>query len=360
MTSNDPTHQPTDTGDQLRDARLVRALEHAPDVQEAVQPAAALRESILRAAHDAVTAAPTGPMPAPWWSRWTEWLRGSTSAERTPWNAAFATVLLAGFITLLWRNEPIPPAQMDGPAPTVQQDAAAPPPPAAAPPVPAELPAQNMEREAKKAAPPAVRRTAPVAPAQDSAAGGAPPMAHESAVAAAPAMPVPPPPAAPAAAPARAQAPVPVAPGEATADSAAPAAAAKQQDRARAPAALSVAPRVPAATSALPADWTHLRRADAVTAHEGVPRAEAGDLPRLLEALKTGGEAETSPGDGLSTVTAVRVALLRGGSVLGVLELSGSRWRFVPEPGSGRAAHQGVLPDVQARALLAALQRVAP
>lgn len=384
MSGNDPINNPEGTGEQLRDARLVRALEHAPDVQEAAQPAAALRESILRAAHEAVTAAPAAPISptapvAPWRSRWTAWLRGDSSSGRMPWNAAFATVLLAGFITLLWRDEPIPPAQVDGPVPAVQQEAAAPPPlpmpPAAAPQAPVEVPAHNREKEAKKPAPPPVRpRPAAPAEAAKDMAAGAPPVAHEPAVAAAPTVsslppplspPPPPAPAAPAAAPARAEVQTPVDAGMAAADSAAAAAAkAKQQERAGPSTALSAARRAAVGTPALPADWTHVRRADAAVASDGVPHAAAGELPRLLATLKSGSEADAAltqwGTDGLNSTPVARVALLRGGSVLGVLELSGQRWRFVPEPGSGLTAHQGVLPDAEARELLAALQRVAP
>ena len=385
MSGNEPTPNPKGHGEQLRDARLVRALEHAPDVLEAAPPAAALRASILRAAHEAVAAAPAPPRAPvkPWWSRWTAWLHGDASSGRMPWNAVFATVLLAGFITLLWRDEPVPPAQVDGPAPAVQQEAAAPPPPSAppapTPPAPVEVPAHNMEKEAKKSAPPPVRpRPAAPAEAARDIATGAPSVAREPAVAAAPGVsPLPPPlspppppspapPAAPAAAPARAETQAPMDAGMAAADSAAPAAKAKQQERAAPSTALSAARRAAVALPALPADWTHVRRADAAAAAvpDGVPRAAAGELPRLLGTLKSGGEADAAATpwgtDGLNPTPVARVTLLRGGSVLGVLELSGPRWRLVPEPGSGLAAHQGVLTDAEARALLAALQRVAP
>ena len=95
-----------------------------------------------------------------------------------------------------------------------------------------------------------------------------------------------------------------------------------------------------------------------------VARDAAGDLPRLLEALKAGGEAQESPAKqaagGLSAALTSRVTLLRDGRVLGVLELSGQRWRFVPEPGNGLLARSGPLTEAEAQTLLAALQRVAP
>ncbi|CAK7044907.1 hypothetical protein [Saezia sanguinis] len=85
-----------------QDARLQKALEQAPDAQ--TKPAAATRDAILKAAHDAVTPAPTTPPPAPWWKRVLNALFGSS---HMPWNAAFATLLVAGFIGLLWAiNDP--------------------------------------------------------------------------------------------------------------------------------------------------------------------------------------------------------------------------------------------------------------
>lgn len=85
-----------------QDARLKKALEQAPDAQ--AKPAAATRDAILKAAHDAVAPAPTTPPPAPWWKRALNALFGSS---HMPWNAAFATLLVASFIGLLWAiNDP--------------------------------------------------------------------------------------------------------------------------------------------------------------------------------------------------------------------------------------------------------------
>ena len=102
----------------LRDARLARALEHAPDTLEPAQPAAAMRDAILRAAHAAVDTPQTHPA-APPGRGWRAGVAGVwgrlMGTGRMPWNAALATVLLAGFITLLWRDEPVPSAQTDPP-----------------------------------------------------------------------------------------------------------------------------------------------------------------------------------------------------------------------------------------------------
>ncbi len=128
----------------LRDARLARALEHAPDTLEPNQPASALRDAILRAAHEAVAVPPPHPAArfggwAALGSVWNRWMGG-----RMPWNAALATVLLAGFITLLWREEPVPPAQTDLPIPSATAPAAP-----AEPAVPAVQ--ENVQKEEKKA-----------------------------------------------------------------------------------------------------------------------------------------------------------------------------------------------------------------
>ena len=345
------SHNESDeTGAHLRDARLARALEHAPDVLADTRPEALRRESILRAAHDAVAQAPATP-PAPWWLRCAEWFRAGAGPGRMPWNAALATVLLAGFITLLWREEPVPSAQTDGPAPAARQEATAAPPAAPAPQASAELPVSSPDTQAQKASPPPTSRPAtgagsvaqkkekaqaPVLAQQEQAANTAPPVADEAKAPAAPEPSVPPPP---------------------------PAAAAPQrQERARAAAPMAMP--APAVVPALPMDWTHVRRADGASALNGVARDVAGDLPRLLEALKAGGEAEESPAkqaaDNLFAAPTARVTLLRGGRVLGVLELGGQRWRFVPEPGSGLWARSGTLTEAEAQTLLAALQRVAP
>jgi hypothetical protein len=105
------------------DPHLQAALRHAPDADLAAPPA--LSAQILAAAHRSATqqAAPGaegGARPGfrAWWPRhWTAW----TSAGP---RAALATLLMAGFVGLLWRGETPGPA-VDGAAPT--RMAAAPP-----------------------------------------------------------------------------------------------------------------------------------------------------------------------------------------------------------------------------------------
>ncbi|RYY92731.1 MAG: hypothetical protein EOO24_28360, partial [Comamonadaceae bacterium] len=81
----------------LRDARLHRALEMAPD--SALRPPPQARDAILAAAHAAVR---------PWWQRWLP------AAGGRRWVPALATVLVAGFVTLLWQGEEVPGAREEG------------------------------------------------------------------------------------------------------------------------------------------------------------------------------------------------------------------------------------------------------
>lgn len=328
----------------LRDARLVRALEHAPDTLEPTQPAAAMRDAILRAAHEAVAVPPPHPAArSGGWAAlgavWDRWM----GAGRMPWNAALATVLLAGFITLLWREEPVPPAQTDLPIPS-----------AAAPAAPAEPAApavqENVQKEEKKA--PA---EPPSNPAADRAADRAAAARQREPLASRPdvlqdnaePLPVPAPPAlsapaAPAAAPPA---------NEVQAPAAAMAPAPARQEK-------SLATRSAAPAAGVPQDWTALRRADGTV----LPRTATGVLPRLMESLPAAAvpqadalgaaEKEDAPAPPL------RAELLRDGQPLGTLVLDGRRWRFVPQPGSGLRASQGVLGEDEARALQSALERL--
>ena len=341
----------------LRDARLARALEHAPDTLQPAQPAAAMRDAILRAAHAAVETPQTHPVAPPgrgWragvvgvWGR----LMGT---GRMPWNAALATVLLAGFITLLWRDEPVPSAQTD-------------------PPIAASLPRADQQKEAtaesarstdsaglaadsaakqKTQEPSANRANRDVAPAakpertRRSQEGSAPPVMEMPPVATAPAAPAP---ASPAAEMAQA-----APPAQASAPSIAPERAMSQEKSLAARRSAAVA-----AAGGVPEDWTELRGADGVA----VARGGTGELPRLLESLRAEAAAPDARADGLAraegeaAAPVVRVDLLRAGQLLGSLELAGRRWRFIPPPGGG-AASQGVLAEAEAQALRAAMQRL--
>ena len=341
----------------LRDARLARALEHAPDTLQPAQPAAAMRDAILRAAHAAVDTPQAHPAVPPGrggragvagvWGR----LMGT---GRMPWNAALATVLLASFITLLWRDEPVPSAQTD-------------------PPIAASPPRADQQKEAtaesarstdsaglaadsaakqKTQEPSANRANRDVAPAakpertRRSQEGSAPPVMEMPPVATAPAAPAP---ASPAAEMAQA-----APPAQASAPSIAPERAMSQEKSLAARRSAAVA-----AAGGVPEDWTELRGADGVA----VARGGTGELPRLLESLRAEAAAPDARADGLAraegeaAAPVVRVDLLRAGQLLGSLELAGRRWRFIPPPGGG-AASQGVLAEAEAQALRAAMQRL--
>lgn len=136
------------------DPVLRRMLDAAPDRDAAPRPAT--REAILRSAHSAI--APTTPArPAPreaalpWWKR----LWSGTPGSRMPWNAAFATVMVALFVTVLWHREPVPDARLDAEAPAAS--------PAA--PAPAPAPAVPASPAPPAVAPPAADSAPAIAPA---------------------------------------------------------------------------------------------------------------------------------------------------------------------------------------------------
>lgn len=113
------------------DPHLQAALRHAPDAQLAAP--AELSAQILAAAHRSAAEAPRQPLTAPtgWRLRlWARWRQPQASA-------AMATVLLAGVVGLLWRDEqPGPASKLDlDPGPTTAQAplAAAPTPPPPSP-----------------------------------------------------------------------------------------------------------------------------------------------------------------------------------------------------------------------------------
>jgi hypothetical protein len=116
------------TGDD-RDPWLAAALRHAPDAADAPPPA--VSEAILRAAHERAAAAraPSDKLssPGPLWQLWS-WLTQPAVAT------AFATLVIATAIGVMWRDEALEPritrpAPPPVPAITQTPDAAAPAPP---------------------------------------------------------------------------------------------------------------------------------------------------------------------------------------------------------------------------------------
>ena len=146
----------------LRDARLRKALEHAPDAHAAAP--AAIREAILRQARDAAAPIPAPTptvLPSPWWKR----MLGSPPRAARPWNTAFASVLLAGVVVGLWWDREVPgpqpdastrdvPAAMPAPAPAAPEPslppAQTPAPAPASTPTPAPAPAGAAARDAPR------------------------------------------------------------------------------------------------------------------------------------------------------------------------------------------------------------------
>jgi hypothetical protein len=125
-----------DTDDMERDRHLQQALKHAPDAARSAPPQLSAR--IIEAAHRAVAEQKAAARHRPgWWLAWLQPRPGSWS--RT---GAFATVLMAVLLTLMW---PAPP-----PSPTTDGEMTV-----------AQAPATALE-----STPPAAPAAAPLQPAQ--------------------------------------------------------------------------------------------------------------------------------------------------------------------------------------------------
>ena len=177
---------------ELRDARLKKALEAAPDAD--VRPAPSVAHAIRTAARNALPTPVPKEAPGSWWLR----LWQSTGQPRSAWGAAFATVLVAVLVTVMWVREPIPDARPIAPT---AAPAASPAAPAADAPLP--------EAPTRKSTPLSAIRQEPEKHRLDTAKDESHPTGQKSAPAPAPAVePAP----APAAAMAPAPAPVAIAP----------------------------------------------------------------------------------------------------------------------------------------------------
>ena len=301
----------------LRDARLRKALEEAPDAT--LQPGRRTRDAIQAAAHAAVQ---------PPWRRW--WNRAGD--RRMPWTAALASIALATLITIMWEGREPPGARRE--AADTATGATAPAPAPASAPVPAPAPAPPQAVPAPKPAPlPAPARipapaTAPrpqVVPPPTPAAPPAQERARSESSIARDAAPAPPP--APSGRPptedARTSAntppPAPAAPPPAPALAPAPAAAPQRQ---AAPAAPAAALR--ASPASLP--WTQVR-IEANGRSVVVPRTQAGELPSLVMSLLASASDEAETGGPRPTL---RLELAQGDEAAGVLEVVGDRWRWTP------------------------------
>lgn len=320
----------------LRDARLRRALDHAPDA--AAVPDAKVRQAVRAAAHEAVAAREAAPVfrerRAPWWRHlWNAWW--GALAGRRPWGAALATVLLAGVITLLWQGQA--PVQDDGGVAESPGDLDV----AMAPPATVRQQAPAAAADAPMAPPP-VAEALPPSPAPPAAVKPRPAARSERPVAPVPA-PAPPPAAGSSAPPV----PLPMAwarawdQAQVLADGAVPAAPADAGRRIR-------REEVPALANPLAAlaEAPVARRESADTAAE--PSSAAAAASRHRSAARPQGEQ------------ILRVRLWQGGQPLGVLEVSGSSWRFVPAAPGAAGVQQGPLAPATAQALHDALRHLPP
>jgi hypothetical protein len=374
----------------LRDARLHKALESAPDAQ--LRPDARTRQAILATAHEAVAPAPARA----WWRA----LWDSTGSQRMPWNAAFATIVVASLVTVLWHDREVPDARPEmapGAPPTAAVPAPSAPPasaPAVAPaPRATRAPVAEVQLPRKSAAKPsqpqpqpqlglaqgqarpddaarerraesgalrdedsrALAKSTPQPVEAPAAAPAAGPVAELSSRAAAPA---PAPSAAPATAPAPAfappPAPAPAAPA-AMARAVPPAVVSQAAPPAAdmAPPAPRPAPRADPASQLRAADaraWSSLRLESGGRAVV-VGREQALRLAQLLDQILTSPRGNEL----IATAPQARLELSQQSARLGMLEVVGDQLLWVPTGGGP----QFLRPDPEVlRALKEEIQRV--
>jgi len=401
MSGNGTTGFDRDDERDLRDPALRRALDHAPDSEATPDPRT--RDAILKMAHNLAATVPAAQntvastaansaSAAPWWRR--VFGGGGKPRSRMPWNAAFATVLLATFVTVLWHREPVPDAKLDGEARVAGAAA-----PAAAPPAPA--PAQPAAEAAPPAEPPLAAAPAPRPASPPSAAAKKAPadqqkqaQAQRDAGADAVRRPAPPLQAAPAPV-----APAPASPSAAVAEQAAPSRSDEQREerleneRRRAYAAEAPAPaaapapaiappppqgdnasadasgalqRAPAPRAAVPksvlraegpAGFTALDRwtSFSFTGSGAEVRHARGDIEGLPALVGTVARSATAPGEALAAPVEARLSLYRGSTLVAVLEIAGGQVRWTPQPGG--TALVGTPPAQALDALRALLTR---
>ena len=167
----------------LRDARLHKALANAPDGD--ALPSPSTRHTITNIANNSVLTKAIADFDAkkPWWKAFWEKVgrtglgrHTGTGKHARPWNAAFATPLLGGLITLIWQGQPVPDAVLDE-RPAAQQVPVPMDVPAAAR-APAPAPAPVLAKTPQPG-PPAHQRAQP-APVRESPAGVSPKSADKS------------------------------------------------------------------------------------------------------------------------------------------------------------------------------------
>ncbi|MGJ7500459.1 hypothetical protein ACSFBF_08880 [Variovorax sp. ZT5P49] len=408
--SGNNTEFDDDNGGDLRDPALRRALDHAPDSE--ARPDPRTRDAILKMAHNLAPAsvvarpAANSTSAAPWWRRL--FGGGGEPRARMPWNAAFATVLVAGFVAVLWHREPVPDARLDGEARVGGATAQAPAPVAPPAPAPAQSSAEAAppaEAPAAAAAPPPVVAQAPAAPAAeqrakaprdsssikkekaaDAASADAlqraapkPSLKQAAPASVAPAEPVAP--STPPAIVAEQSAPAPVlrderrearvenerrsafaAAAPAPAAPPPPAAAPANQDSAElsgglsstAPGAAAKAitrPRSAATSFSALERWTSFN----FTRSGSSVRHERGDIEGLPALVSTVARSATAPDEPLAAPVEARLELYRGNALVAVLEIAGGQVRWTSQPGG--AALVGTPPAQALDALRSLLTR---
>lgn len=315
-----------------RDARLKKALDHAPDAAPAIAPA--LQAAIKRAAHAAV--APQAQRPS-FWARL--WPTGPTAG---PWPAAFASLALASLVTLLWHGQPLPDATPESSravAVAMAPPSSPPSPPSASP---AAKPAKADTPAAEPSPTPPRRREAPAPQAAP-----APPAAPPTAVA-------------DAAAPAPAAEPTVALAKAAPATPASEAAGASVERMARAP-RVAAAPVAGAASMALPdaalwAGWTEVRVLSGGES-KAWPRSQAVGLNPRLQAVVVGLVASSDVSEGPADLV---LELGRPGLRLARLVVTGNVARWTVGEGATALVRSGPVDPAALAALQAELARLDP
>jgi hypothetical protein len=298
----------------LRDARLKKALDSAPDAQS--RPDARTRQAIHARARAAVASAAQDS----WWRR----LLGPDH-RRMPWSAAFATVVMATLVTTLWHDREVPGARPDTAPAQPQQPQPQPQPAPAAKPAPE--PAPRRQELAKAPLP-----SRPTAPAQERRAER-PVLKDEDS---------------------RAQAtsgPQQTESARAADTAAAAGTPTEQMARSTAPAAPSAAAR--RAEPPAPGLWTHARITLGGRSVD-IERSQATRLRELLSAVERGAQGqEPLEGDGTA-----RVELSREGAVVDVLEIIGTQIRWTRHRAGERSTFIVKPGPTQLQALMSEIDRL--
>jgi hypothetical protein len=150
------------TAQALRDARLAKALQHAPDAD--ALPSPALRKTIKTIATSAIGVSARGQLDTKnsWWHSW--W--ASTGSARGPWGGALATLVLGSIITAMWYGQEVPDEKVrysGEAAKVVSADASA---PAPAPMQERAATTTPLAKSAAQEAMPAAKMKVPVPPEQ--------------------------------------------------------------------------------------------------------------------------------------------------------------------------------------------------